>query len=56
MRIGNAAFNQLQLDIYGEVLDSIFIFDKHGDPISYQFLGQHHDAGRMGLQTLAKAG
>jgi GH15 family glucan-1,4-alpha-glucosidase len=34
VRIGNAAFKQKQLDIYGELMDSIFIFDKHQD-ISY---------------------
>ena len=37
VRIGNAACDQLQLDIYGELLDSVFIYDKHGEPISYDF-------------------
>ncbi len=37
VRIGNAASNQLQLDIYGELMDSVFIYDKHGEPISYGF-------------------
>jgi GH15 family glucan-1,4-alpha-glucosidase len=37
VRIGNGAGGQLQLDIYGELLDSIFIYDKHGEPISYDF-------------------
>ena len=29
--------DQLQLDIYGELMDSVFIYDKHGEPISYDF-------------------
>jgi len=37
VRIGNAASGQLQLDIYGELLDSVHIYDKHGVPISYDF-------------------
>jgi len=35
VRIGNAAYNQLQLDIFGELMDSVHIYDKHGTPISY---------------------
>ena len=37
VRVGNAAAKQLQLDIYGELLDSVYIYDKHGEPISYDF-------------------
>lgn len=37
VRIGNAASTQLQLDIYGELLDSILIYDRHAEPISYDF-------------------
>src|SRR6185369_9578081 len=35
VRIGNAAHHQLQLDIYGEMIDSIYLYNKHGQPISY---------------------
>jgi len=37
VRIGNAASGQLQLDIYGELLDSVYIYDKYGEPLSYDF-------------------
>ena len=35
VRVGNAARNQLQLDIYGELIDSIYLYNKHASPISY---------------------
>jgi GH15 family glucan-1,4-alpha-glucosidase len=37
VRIGNGAYNQLQLDIYGELMDSVYLYNKYGDPISYDF-------------------
>ncbi len=37
VRIGNAASTQLQLDIYGELMDSVYIYDRHGEPISHDF-------------------
>jgi GH15 family glucan-1,4-alpha-glucosidase len=37
VRIGNGASGQLQLDIYGELLDSVYLYDKYGEPISYDF-------------------
>jgi GH15 family glucan-1,4-alpha-glucosidase len=37
VRIGNAASDQLQLDIYGELMDSVYIYDKFGEQISYDF-------------------
>jgi GH15 family glucan-1,4-alpha-glucosidase len=35
VRIGNGAYDQLQLDIYGELLDSVYLFDKYGSALSY---------------------
>jgi GH15 family glucan-1,4-alpha-glucosidase len=37
VRIGNAAADQRQLDIYGEMIDSIYLYNKYGSPI-------HHDS------------
>jgi GH15 family glucan-1,4-alpha-glucosidase len=36
VRIGNAAHGQLQLDIYGELMDSAYLFNKHGTPLGYE--------------------
>jgi GH15 family glucan-1,4-alpha-glucosidase len=35
VRIGNGAFGQLQLDIYGELLDAVYLFNKHATPLGY---------------------
>jgi GH15 family glucan-1,4-alpha-glucosidase len=37
VRIGNAAHGQLQLDIYGELMDSVYLYNKYGAPISWDF-------------------
>jgi len=36
VRIGNGAYNQLQLDIYGELMDSVYLFNKHVNPLSFR--------------------
>lgn len=35
VRIGNAAHRQLQLDIYGELMDATYLHNKYVDPIGY---------------------
>jgi GH15 family glucan-1,4-alpha-glucosidase len=37
VRVGNSANAQYQLDIYGELMDAVYLHDKHGTPISYDF-------------------
>ncbi|MGI9116347.1 MAG: glycoside hydrolase family 15 protein [Gaiellales bacterium] len=36
VRVGNGAAGQLQLDIYGELINSIYLYDKRGEPIDYE--------------------
>ena len=35
VRIGNGAHGQLQLDIYGELMDSAYLFNKYGSPVGH---------------------
>jgi GH15 family glucan-1,4-alpha-glucosidase len=37
VRVGNDASHQLQLDIYGEVMDAVYLYNKHVVPIGYDF-------------------
>ena len=37
VRIGNEAYGQVQLDIYGELMDAVYLYNRYGNPISYDF-------------------
>ena len=37
VRIGNGAYKQRQLDVYGELMDSVYIYNHWAEPISYDF-------------------
>jgi GH15 family glucan-1,4-alpha-glucosidase len=39
VRIGNGAAEQRQLDIYGELIDSVYLYNKHGAPIFHETWG-----------------
>ncbi len=51
VRVGNEASTQLQLDIYGEIIDAIYVHNKYGGPIYYDAW----DGIRDGVDSLAES-
>src|SRR5262249_56979209 len=59
VRIGNGAHRQLQLDIYGELMDAVYLYNKYVAPIAYDgwvglrrlgdWLCEQRDPGEGGL-------
>jgi GH15 family glucan-1,4-alpha-glucosidase len=37
VRIGNGAYRQVQLDIYGELMDSVYLYNRYATPITIDF-------------------
>jgi len=35
VRVGNAAYKQIQLDTLGALMDSVYLYNKHAEPVSY---------------------
>ena len=35
VRLGNAAYRQVQLDLYGAILDAAYLYNRHGAPLDY---------------------
>jgi len=37
VRVGNGAGRQVQMDVYGALMDSVYLYDKYGQPVSHDF-------------------
>ena len=55
VRIGNGAADQLQLDIYGEAMDSLYLADAHGMRVGHEGWQQLPTAARLAVRPLGPA-
>ena len=55
VRIGNGAAGQLQLDIYGELIDSVYLYDKYGTADLPRHLDGADADRRLGVRELGPA-
>ncbi len=56
VRIGNAAYRQLQLDIYGELMDSVYLYNKYGTLNLLRFVDVFASSDGLAVLALAAEG
>ena len=56
VRIGNAAYSHLQLDIYGELMDSVYLYEQVRCADRARRVDEHRPADRLGVRELAAEG